>query len=363
MQFNSIMAPEKDARSLPSFAIVGIGLRLPGGVHTTKQFWDLLVNKKDGRCQVPADRYHVGAFHDSKPSNNHAVASDHGFFLQDVNLKSFDASFFSMNKAEVEAVDPQQRLLLEVVWECMESAGQTNWRGTNIGVYVGSFGEDWQDMSHRDTQNQGFRRINGCGDFALSNRLSYEYDLKGPSMTIRTACSSSLVGLHQACHALYNGECSAAIIAGTSLIMDPSMTQDMTEQGALSPTSTCSTFDAAANGTVRGEGVNAILVKRLDDAVLNKDHIRAIIRSTAVNCDGKTHGMSTPSAESQEALIRSAYAMAGMSVSETAYMECHGTGTAIGDPIETTAVANVFGEHGIYIGSVGHAHLYNLNYD
>lgn len=171
-------------------------------------------------------------------------------------------------------------------------------------------------------------------------------------MTIRTACSSSLYCLHVACQSLYSGDCSAAIVAGTSLILNPYMTQALTDQNVLSPTGCCKTFDANANGFVRGEAVTAVLIKRLDDAIRDGDPIRAVIRSTAINSDGKTPGLTHPSLESQENMIRRAYEVAGVDVSETAYVECHGTGTQTGDGIETTAIANVFGEHGLYIGSV-----------
>lgn len=156
-----------------------MGTRLPGGISTPEQFWDLLINKKDGRCQVPESRYNVKAFH-GEGLQKSPVASDQGYFLKDVNLKTFDAPFFSMKRNEVELLDPQQRLLLEAVWECMERAGQTDWRGTNIGCYVGSFGEDWHDLTTVDTQSSSNLKITGSGDFSLSNRVSFEYDLKGP---------------------------------------------------------------------------------------------------------------------------------------------------------------------------------------
>ncbi|KAK5996429.1 Highly reducing polyketide synthase gloL [Cladobotryum mycophilum] len=337
----------------PPIAIIGMGLRLPGGVSTPEDFWSLLVNKEDGQCRVPTDRYNIEAFHGDE-AKKQPVASDQGYFLKDVNIKQFDASFFSMNKSEVEFLDPQHRLLLEVVWECMENAGQTNWRGTDIGCFVGTYGEDWHDMSIIDTQASGLYRISGNGDFAMSNRISYEYNLTGPSMTIRTACSSTLTGVHEACRALYNGDCSAAIIAGSNLIITPTMTLAMTEQGVLSPTGSCKTFDIGADGYARGEAVNAILIKRLDDAIRDGDPIRAVIRSTAANSDGKTQGFSNPSSEAHEAMIRQAYETAGLGdFSQTPFVECHGTGTPIGDPLEATAVANVFGgDHSTYIGSV-----------
>lgn len=172
-------------------------------------------------------------------------------------------------------------------------------------------------------------------------------------MTIRTGCSSALIGLHEACQAIYSGECSSAVVAGTNLIITPTMTIAMTEQGVLSPTGLCKTFDAKADGYARGEAINAVYIKKLSDALRDGDPIRAVIRATATNCDGKTPGIACPSAESHEAMMRRAYQVAGIpDLSKTAYVECHGTGTAIGDPLETTAVASVFRHNSIYIGSV-----------
>lgn len=172
-------------------------------------------------------------------------------------------------------------------------------------------------------------------------------------MTIRTGCSSSLIGLHEACQAIYSGECHSAVVAGTNLILTPTMTVAMTEQGVLSPTGLCKTFDAKADGYARGEAINAVFIKRLSDALKDGDPIRAIIRATSTNCDGKTPGMACPSSESHESVMRRAYHVARLAdFSKTAYVECHGTGTAVGDPLETAAVANVFGLNGIFIGSV-----------
>ncbi|KAL9043673.1 MAG: hypothetical protein Q9214_003146 [Letrouitia sp. 1 TL-2023] len=331
-------------------AIVGMAVRLPGGVQSCSSFWDLLINKRDGRCRVPSSRYNVDGFYstDSRPG---AVNSHHGYFLQN-GLEHLDASFFSMIKTEVESVDPQQRMLLEVVRECLESAGETAWRGKKIGCYVGVYGEDWLDIGAKDTQSLGLYRITGAGDFVIANRISYEYDFRGPSMVIRTACSSSLLGLHMACQALYNGECSSAIIGGTNLIIGPTMTIAMTEQGVLSPTGSCKTFDANADGYARGEAINAIYIKKLSDAVRDGDPIRAIVRATAANSDGKTPGIPSPSSEAHEALMRRAYQYAGIDPSQTGFVECHGTGTQTGDPLETGAVARVFGKDGVFIGSV-----------
>lgn len=171
-------------------------------------------------------------------------------------------------------------------------------------------------------------------------------------MTIRTGCSSSLIGLHEACQALANGDCSSAIVAGTNIIISPTMTQHMTQQGVLSPEGSCKTFDAAADGYARGEAINAVYIKKLDDALRDGDPIRAVIRSTFQNCDGKTAGMTNPSSQAHEDMMRAAYKIAQLPVSQTAFVECHGTGTAVGDPLETVAIGNVFEGTGVYIGSV-----------
>ncbi|KAL8836758.1 MAG: hypothetical protein Q9170_002787 [Blastenia crenularia] len=288
----------QDDEAPPPIAICGMGMRLPGGVNGENDFWDLLINKKSGRSIVPEDRYNVEAFY-SPTGGPGTVKTKHGYFLKQVDLQHLDASFFSMNKTEVERLDPQQRLLLEVVWECMENAGQVGWRGKQIGCYVGVFGEDWLDMGAKDTQ----------------------------------------IDQH--------------VVAGTNLMMTPTMTIAMTEQGVLSPEGRCKSFDAQADGYARGEAINAVYIKKLSDAVRDGDPVRAVIRGTATNCDGKTPGMACPSSETHEAMMRRAYHTARLSdFSETAYVECHGTGTQIGDPLETAAIANVFGHNGVIIGSV-----------
>ncbi|KAK5991611.1 Highly reducing polyketide synthase gloL [Cladobotryum mycophilum] len=336
----------------PPIAIIGMGVRLPGGVSTPDEFWDLLINKRDGRCRVPLDRYNVDGFLNSG-IKRYSVASEYGYFLKDADFKAFDTSFFVTNRTEAPTVDPQQRLLLEVVWECIENAGQTKLNSTNTGVFVGTFGEDWHDILLSDkSQSIPYRTTSG-GDFTAANRISYNFDLRGPSITIRTACSASMTALHMACQSLYNGDCPTAIVAGASVIMNPTMTIDMTQQGALSPTGSCKTFDATADGFARGEAVNAILIKPLESALRDGDPIRAVIRSTALNADGKLSPIGVPSIEAQEMLIRHAYNIAGITdFSQTAFFECHGTGTLVGDPIEAKAVAKVFGAHGVYIGSV-----------
>ncbi|KAL5046588.1 hypothetical protein BDW71DRAFT_207380 [Aspergillus fruticulosus] len=337
---------------LKPIAICGMSCRLPGGIDSPQQLWDFLLSKGDARSRVPPSRYNIDAFY-SAADQPGTIKTQYGYFL-DSDIASFDSSLFSMSPMELARCDPQQRLLLEVARECIEDAGETDWKGRRIGVYVGNFGEDWNEMLDYDDQQYGVYRLAGSGDFALSNRVSYEMDLQGPSMTIRTACSSSLVSLHEACLALARGDCESAIVAGTSLILTPSMTVKLSEQGVLSPDGSCKTFSSEANGYGRGEAVNGLFIKPLADALRDGNPVRAVIRATATNHDGKTPGMTYPSLEAQEALMRQAYKLAGISdASETAFVECHGTGTLVGDPVETNAVARVFGDQRqTYIGSV-----------
>ena len=168
----------------PPIAIIGMAMRLPGGVNSAASFWDLIMNKASGRCRVPADRYNIDAFHDPR-ARSKTVKTEYGHFIDNYDLQHFDASFFSMTKSEVEKLDPQQRMLLEIVRECLESAGKISWRGDRIGCYVGSFGEDWLDLGAKDTQPTGMYRITGSGDFVQANRVSYEFDFKGPRYDLR----------------------------------------------------------------------------------------------------------------------------------------------------------------------------------
>ncbi|PHH92050.1 hypothetical protein CDD83_9168 [Cordyceps sp. RAO-2017] len=341
-----------DHSAASPIAIIGMGLRLPGGISTPEQFWDLLINKRDGRCRVPPDRYNVDGFH-GEEAHRLKVASDHGYFL-DANLKALDSAFFLASRGDLEGMDPQQRILLEVAWECLESAGRGGlYGGADTGVFVGAFGEDWHNVLEKDLQASTVMRSMSSGDYALANLLSYGLDLRGPSITIRTACSASMSALHMACLSLRNGDCGTAMVAGSSIIVDPSLTLDMTERQVLSPTGSCKTFDAAADGFARGEAVNAILIKPLDAAIRDGDPIRAVIRSTAANADGKTSHLGCPSTAAQIVMIRQAYRSAGIDdPSQTPFIECHGTGTPVGDPLEVAAVAAAFGRRGAFIGSV-----------
>lgn len=361
-------------------------------------FWDLLLNKKNGRCRVPKDRYAIDAWYG--PGKIGHVASEYGYFLEDIDLGNADASFWTMTKQEIEALDPQQRLTLEVTYECLQNAGQNprDLRGRKIGVFLGTFEGDWLELDGRDPQHYSMYRLTGYGDYMSANRIHYEFGFMGPryiistlspsqldrmltvhirSVTIRTACSSSLTGLYDACHAIMAGDCEAAVVACANIIYSPRTSITMQEQGVISPSGYCKTFDADADGYARGEAVSAIYVKKLSDAIRDGDPIRSVIRSVCINAGGKSSTLTAPNTAAHETLIRRGYELAGISdFSKTAMIECHGTGTAVslsrdttwtqkkrraasltviiqvGDPIETAAVANVFGEHGIFIGSV-----------
>jgi acyl transferase domain-containing protein len=322
-------------------AVCGMGMRLPGGIADADSFWDLLVNGRDARTPVPASRYNIDGFDDSLAGKG-AIRARHGYFLTQ-DLAQLDTSFFSMTKSEVEGCDPQQRLLLEVVGECFEDAGEVDYRGKSVGCYVGTFGEDWLQMTSKDVQQSTGYIMTGSSDLMIANRVSYEYDLRGPrfvmpsipvhtttswappltssSFVVKTACSASLVALHEACRSISCGDSKAAIVAGTSLIMGPMTTAAMSAQGILSPDGSCKTFDAAADGFARGEAITAVYIKPLEDAIRDGNPIRSVIRATGTNSDGRSHGIMNPRAEAHEALMRQVYASAGLDPRETAFVE------------------------------------------
>ncbi|KAI2833232.1 hypothetical protein CBS133816_597 [Aspergillus niger] len=334
-------------------AICGMGMRLPGGIHDDATLYEFLLNGKDARSYTGCSRYDVRKFYDPTPRPG-TIQTKHGYWLQDIDLSNFDTSMFKMSGPEVGRLDPQQRLLLEVVWEAMQNAGETRWQGKEIGCYVGSFREDWLILHHSDPLDINPFEVSGSVDLALANRISYEFDFKGPSMTVKVGCSGSGTCLHLACQAIAHEDCMSAIVAGSSIILTPGVNQSLNGVGVFSAEGSCKSFDASADGYARAEAVNAIYVKRLDLAIRDGNPIRAVIRATAVNSDGNTSALVRPSADAHEQLIRKAYRRAGiLNFSETAMVECHSTGTAIGDPIEADAIARVFGDEGIHIGSMG----------
>jgi acyl transferase domain-containing protein len=253
-----------------------------------------------------------------------------GYFLQE-DIRAFDNEFFGINNMEATYMDPQQRKLLEVVFECLESAGLPLEKvsGSNTGCYVGNFTTDFMSMQTRDTDELHRYNATGAGLTILSNRISHVFNLTGPSVVLDTACSSSLYCLHAACSALQIGDCDGAIVAAANLIQSVEQQMMIMKAGVLSKTSTCHTFDNSADGYGRADGLGALFLKRLSDAIRDGDPIRSVIRGTAVNANGRTQGITLPSADGQESVMRKAYAAAGLKFDQTGYVECHGTGKVL----------------------------------
>ncbi|MCJ1311389.1 hypothetical protein MMC25_005060 [Agyrium rufum] len=338
-------------------AIVGMACRLPGGVGSASDLWELLLKEQSGQCDIPPSRFNVDAFYHPKGLERPGSMSTRGgYFLQE-DIRSFDNGFFGINNLEATYMDPQQRKLLEVCYECFENAGAPLHKisGANIGCYVGNFTVDYGVIQGKDPEYLHRYNATGMGTTILGNRISHVFNLQGPSLVLDTACSSSIYCLHVACAAIDANECDGAIVAGANLIQSPEQHLGTMKAGVLSASSTCHTFDASADGYGRADGIGALYIKKLSKAIRDNDPIRAIIRGTAVNSNGKTPGITLPSATGQEAVIRKAYAKADLDYNETTYVECHGTGTPVGDPIEVEALSRVFRhsrESPLLIGSV-----------
>ena len=328
----------QQAKSEP-IAIVGMACRFPGGGVNPEAFFRALEAGVDGIREIPPERWSASEIPGDRPEARWAGLID--------SIDGFDAAFFEVAPREAESMDPQQRVLLEVTWEALEDAGQRpdGLKGSRTGVFLGMA---TQDYLHR-AASMGLERLDGyvgTGNMAstAAGRLSFVLGMQGPCMSVDTACSSSLVSVHLACQSLRNGESHLAIAGGVNAILSPLGTHLMTRLSALSPDGRCKTFDARANGYVRGEGCGIVVLKRLSDAQRDGDRILAIIRGSAVNQDGRSTGLTTPNVLAQEALLRQALANARVKPGEIGYVETHGTGTSLGDPIEIEALRNVLGE-------------------
>jgi acyl transferase domain-containing protein/acyl carrier protein len=315
-------------------AVVGIGLRLPGGIHTVDGYWDALAAGRDLVGPLPEER--KGPFADAW-----AGLPQRGGFL-DGDVLDFDAEFFGISPREARHLDPQQRLLLEVTWEALENAGipATALGGTSAGVYLGIMWQDYREWLEAEPDAYA---TTGNGHNFAAGRISYALGLQGPAVAVDTACSSSLVAVHLAAQALRRGECEIAFAAGANLIMSPRSMRLVHETRSLSPDGLCKTFDARANGFVRGEGCGALVLKRLDHALRDGDRVHAVLHGTAVNQDGRSGGFTAPNVLSQVSLIETALAESGLEPRDIGYVEAHGTGTALGDPIEMEALATALG--------------------
>ncbi|MGJ4998747.1 type I polyketide synthase [Bradyrhizobium sp. HKCCYLS3077] len=322
-------------------AIVGMACRLPGA-ETPAELWDSLARGHDAVTETPRDRWDNDRLVDPDPAAPGHMTARHGAFCDGVDR--FDADFFNIAPREAHAMDPQQRMLLEVSWEALERANQdpTALYGSPAGVFMGLGTFDYATLQAEDGDRVGPYHVSGTVLSVAAGRLSYVLGLTGPSMTIDTACSSSLVAIHQACRSLQQNECNLALAGGVGLILSPIPSIAFSKAQMLSPRGRCRTFDAGADGYVRGEGCGVVVLKRLADAEADGDTILGIIRGSAVNQDGASGGLTVPSGAAQEAVMREALGRAGLAASDVAYVEAHGTGTPLGDPIELRAIGRVY---------------------
>ena len=344
----ALLAQQARASSEPllradPIAIVGMGCRLPGGVADPEAFWLLLRDGVDAVREVPPGRWDVAALYDPDPSAPGKMATKCGGFLDAIDM--FDAAFFGILPREAERMDPQQRLFLEVAIEAFEHAGLPRERlaGSRTGAFVASYYNEYAQLQYNDPQRIDARTLTGTVHSVLVNRLSYLLDLRGPSISIDTACSSSLVAIHLACQSLRHGESDVALAGGVSLMVSEAQMISLSKVGFMAPDGRCKTFDAKADGFGRGEGCGVLVLKRLADAVADGDRVLAIVRGSAVNQDGRSTVLAAPNGLAQQALIREALANAQVDGADVGFIEAHGTGTALGDPIEVEALAATVG--------------------
>ncbi|MGV9799469.1 type I polyketide synthase [Mycobacterium sp. NPDC003449] len=328
----------------PRFAIVGYAGRFPGAPDAD-EFWEVLREGRDAISEVPGDRWDADDFFDPEPGAPGKVVTRRAGFVDDVT--GFDAPFFGMSTREVRLMDPQHRLLLETAWRAVEHSGTSPaaLADTNTGVFVGLATHDYLGMASDELtypEIEAYMAI-GTSNAAAAGRISYRLGLQGPSVAVDTACSSSLVAIHQACQALRLGECDLALAGGANVLLTPATMITFSSAHMLAPDGRCKTFDAAADGYVRGEGCGVIVIKRLEDAVRDGDRIRAVIRGSAINQDGASGGLTVPNGVAQQRVITDALKRARLEPSDVGYLEAHGTGTSLGDPIEAQAAGAVYG--------------------
>jgi acyl transferase domain-containing protein/NADPH:quinone reductase-like Zn-dependent oxidoreductase/acyl carrier protein/NADP-dependent 3-hydroxy acid dehydrogenase YdfG len=333
-------------------AVIGMACRLPGGIREPAQFWQALIEGRELIGGWPSDREAL------QPASRMRWP---GGYLHEVDR--FDAAFFRISPREAEWLDPQQRLLLEVSWQALEDAAlaPSSLRGSSSGVFVGQMGSDYAELlasRHGAAMPAHYATGNACS--VMAGRVAYFLDWQGPAVSLDTACSSSLVAVHTACRSLQHRDCHLAIAAGVNLLLDPKRFEAYESAGMLSPTGRCHTFDANADGYVRGEGCVAVVLKRLRDAEADGDRILAVIRGAAINQDGSSSGLTAPNQRAQQAVIEAALKQANMAPAQIHVLEAHGTGTSLGDPIEVMAAAEALGagrspDQPLWLGSIKNA--------
>ncbi|MGV0790798.1 SDR family NAD(P)-dependent oxidoreductase [Mycolicibacterium sp. XJ1819] len=326
------------------FAVVGYAARFPGAPDADA-FWTLLRDGRDAISEVPDDRWNVEEFFDPEPGAPGKVVTRRAGFVDDAS--GFDAPFFGMSAREARLMDPQHRLLLETAWRAVEHSGTSPaaLADTDTGVFVGLATHDYLGMVSDQltyAEIEAYMAI-GTSNAAAAGRISYRLGLQGPAVAVDTACSSSLVAIHQACQALRLGECDLALAGGANVLLTPATMITFSQARMLAPDGRCKTFDAAADGYVRGEGCGVVVLKRLEDAIRDGDRIRAVIRGSAVNQDGASGGLTVPNGVAQQRVIADALKRADLEPNAVGYLEAHGTGTSLGDPIEAQAAGEVLG--------------------
>ncbi|KAI1261177.1 PKSN polyketide synthase for alternapyrone biosynthesis [Xylariaceae sp. FL1019] len=325
-------------------AIVGAACRFAGEASSLGSLWDMISNVKTGYGLVPSDRWDGKVWHHPDADRKGGIGPQHGYFLNQ-DISHFDAPFFSVTSKEAASMDPMKRMLLEVCYESIENAGipMEDLMNSRTGCYVGCMTNDYEMISLHDIYDIGHPAATGLSEAMTANRVSWFFGLKGPSLTLDTACSSSLYALHLACQSLRLRETNMSLVTGVNLMINPNTSHQLNAMHMLSPDGISHTFDSRANGYGRGDGIGAMVVKRLSDAIRDGDTIRAVIRGSGINADGKTPSVTQPSSAAQAELITQTYEDAGLDLSETGYFECHGTGTPVGDPLELTAIAQTLG--------------------
>lgn len=327
-------------------AIIGMSCRFPGGVNSPQEFWSFLLAGGDGIVQVPPDRWDHAAYYDADKEKPNKMYVNRGGFIRDID--QFDPQFFGISPKEAPHIDPQHRWLLELAYEALENAGlkASELKGSDTAVYIGQFMHDYEQLQLDSAARKLMTSHTATGPSMTltAARISYAFDFTGPSVTLDTACSSSLVALDMACKALRNSDSKLAIAGGVNILLRPELTMSICKASMLSPDGRCKSFDASANGYVRSEGAGLILVKKLVDAKRDGDNILAIIKETGVNQDGQTIGITVPNGESQKKLLRQTLSRSDIAPRDIQYAEAHGTGTAVGDPIEVKALGETLGD-------------------
>ncbi|MDY6988821.1 MAG: SDR family NAD(P)-dependent oxidoreductase [Thermodesulfobacteriota bacterium] len=340
-------------------AIIGMACRFPRGANSIQEFWSRLHDGVDAISEVPPTRWDINRFYDPDQEKPGKISTRYGGFLDQADR--FDARFFNISPREAKSIDPQHRILLELNWAALEHAGidPESLAETQTGVFVGLFSHDYEILRIRQNNYNDYDTYFGTGSAhcLAAGRLAYVFGFQGPAVSIDTACSSSLVAVHLACQSLRNHECDLALASGVNLLLAPELSISFSRAGMLSRSGRCKTFDASADGYVRSDGGGVVVLKRLSQAVEDRDHILAVIRGTAINQDGSSNGMTAPNGLAQEAVIRKALSDADLSPADISYVEAHGTGTSLGDPVEFKALQAVFGkdrakDHPLVMGSV-----------